>query len=147
MMPIETELRRIWASYYGVEWRVYLYRQGEDMEWSVRQDDQTPQFIGSATVRPQGVSSEGSAELIDIWITPQYRRQGLGSVLLEDVLSWCREQGHIQIFGSILNESDASYKGLERFYGNAGFEVSFNEERSERLGNMNGRIQKILKVA
>ena len=144
VMPREAEFRCGWTSRYGAEWNMYLYQEGNDLEWSVRQDRQTAYFIGSATVQPKDGSRTGSAELVNIWVTPQYRRQRLGSVILADVLVWCREQGHTHVYGSILNESDADYKGLKRFYERAGFEVSFDEERSRRVGNNNATFEQIL---
>ena len=115
------------------------------MRWSVRPDRQSPyDEIGAVDVRPETLRCGNKVELVWIWVDEQYRRQQLGLVLLSDVVDWCREQDYNRIYGKILNESAANFKGLKRFYEKGGFVVSFNEERSIRMGNNNATFKQIL---
>ena len=144
VMPRKAEVRCVWTGRYDDEWNVYLYEEGDYMKSSTRQDRQMAEPIGSVDLKPQDRGGRGSAELVFIWVTPQYRRQQLGRMMLADVIGWCRERAYGRIYGEILNETEANYKGLKRFYEGAGFEVSLKKERSERLGTFNAKIELIL---
>lgn len=75
--------------------------------------------------RPGGVSY--CLKLIEV--NQNYRKRGIGSVLLEEIIGFCREQRVQSLYG----EAKGDREQLRRWYAGRGFEVSSSDDISLRL--------------
>jgi GNAT superfamily N-acetyltransferase len=66
-----------------------------------------------------GIASDrrGVAELISMWVRPDWRRQGVGSRLVETVIEWAGEHGFKSLRLWVADGND----GAERLYSRHGF--------------------------
>lgn len=66
-------------------------------------------FIQSLSRSPLSWSAfEKEAYLDNIVVVPNYRRQGIGSALLNSARHWAKETGHTHMWGKIVNKNDPS---------------------------------------
>ena len=78
--------------------------------------------IGLATVTTsQGIELGLSAELEDLYVLPDARKQGVGHALIEAVREWCRCQGCTLVSVVVTSEGQAAHD-LIGYYREQGFE-------------------------
>jgi GNAT superfamily N-acetyltransferase len=78
--------------------------------------------VGMANARFSVSTAEGGPVLLleDVIVSASYRGAGIGSLLVEHILQWAREQGFLRV--SLL--TDADNHGAQRFYRRLGFTPS-----------------------
>ncbi len=93
--------------------------------------DQEGGLIGMATLfRDQHIISNHKAYLFGMYVSPEYRRQGVGTMLLEKVISQARALGLRQINLSVTSANEAPV----RLYESVGFERYGLEKDAMRIG-------------
>jgi aminoglycoside 6'-N-acetyltransferase I len=79
------------------------------------------QVIGVATVTTtEGIELGLSAELEDLYLLPEARRQGVGRALIEAVVNWCHGQGCTLVAVVVTAEGQAAHD-LIGYYRTHGF--------------------------
>jgi ribosomal protein S18 acetylase RimI-like enzyme len=92
---------------------------------------QEGELIGMATLyRDQHINSNHKAFLFGMYVSPEYRRQGVGKMLLEKVISQARALGLRQINLTVNNANEAPVGLYETF----GFERFGLEKETMRVG-------------
>lgn len=87
---------------------VFLARQGS-------------QTVGVATVTTSlGLEYGRSAEIEDLYVLPEARRQGIAVALIEAACAWCREAGVSVVLVTVTPQGNASH-GLLDYYTQRGF--------------------------
>jgi len=82
-------------------------------------EGETP--IGTATVTTGfGFETGRQAEIEDLYVLPDRRRQGVARALIGAALSWCRDRGCADVEVVVTPEGDASH-GLGAWYRSLGF--------------------------
>lgn len=93
--------------------------------------DRDGELIGMATLyREQHVKNDHKAHLYGMYVSPEYRCQGLGKDLLEKVVAQARGLGLRQINLSVNSDNDAAVRLYESF----GFERFGLEKDAMRIG-------------
>ncbi len=92
-----------------------------ERDWRQRLTQRT-QFVVRADHTPVGTAGcaddgDGGAELIALWVHPDWRGQGVGDLLVQAVLACAREEGHAEI-GLWVTEGNHA---AERLYMRHGF--------------------------
>jgi len=78
--------------------------------------------VGVATVTTtRGIEFGLSAELEDLYVVPEARGAGAGSMLIGAVKDWCRSQGCSLIAVVVTPEGQAAHN-LKEYYGGQGFQ-------------------------
>jgi GNAT superfamily N-acetyltransferase len=93
------------------EWRARL---GNGVTFAARVSGGRP--IGIATGIPG--ERDGNAELVGMWVHPEWRGRGVGGLLVEAVLAWARSQGRFQNLDLWVA---ADNPGAEALYARYGF--------------------------
>ncbi|EAQ67589.1 hypothetical protein MED121_16719 [Marinomonas sp. MED121] len=86
--------------------------------WLVKHE--TGQIMGHVDIRPYEDEHCQHRVLLGMGVDSHYRRQGLGRLLLEHSIEFCREQAHISWLD--LNVLSTN-QGAKQLYLNAGFQV------------------------
>ncbi|MGC4031722.1 MAG: GNAT family N-acetyltransferase [Tepidisphaeraceae bacterium] len=75
------------------------------------------QMAGGGVVGMIGVMhSDGSGEIRRLRVAETFRRQGIGSALLETALEFCREQNYLKVALDTFVEREAAVKLFEKFH-------------------------------
>ena len=69
--------------------------------------------VGAATGCPH-YDREGVAALVGMWVAPSARGRGLACVLIEEVITWAREEGYPHLYLDVADENAAAIKLYER---------------------------------
>ena len=97
-------------------------QERSEAEWRAALTSRT-RFVaesGSAavgTVSCGDGEATGVAALTAMWVDPGYRRQGVGDMLVDQVISWCRQNGFSQVVLWVVDGND----NAERLYRRHGF--------------------------
>jgi GNAT superfamily N-acetyltransferase len=91
------------------------------------------QAVGVATVQLSRSVEQGlPAEIGDLWVMPEQRRQGVARALVEACCAWAALQGSATIEVTITAEAEARHR-LAQFYQRLGFPHSGRLIRMRRL--------------
>lgn len=75
------------------------------------------QIPGGEVVGMIGVMlSDGSGEIRRLRVAEKFRRQGIGSALLETALEFCREQNYLKVTLDTFVEREAAVRLFEKFH-------------------------------
>jgi aminoglycoside 6'-N-acetyltransferase I len=106
----------------SVQIREHLIGLLADPESAVFLARQGTRPIGVATVTTsRGIELGLSAELEDLYVLPEARKQGAGHALIEAVREWCRRQGCTLVSVVVTPEGQAAHD-LMGYYREQGFE-------------------------
>ena len=67
------------------------------------------------------------ARLIDVRVSKQLENRGLGSLLVGQAITECKQRGHRGIEGKLSTVDSGHFDKLEYFYKRLGFSVTFYE--------------------
>jgi ribosomal protein S18 acetylase RimI-like enzyme len=70
--------------------------------------------VGIAAIYRNGIHKE-VGELVQVWISPEFRGSGVACSLMETVLRWCEESGIRKIFAKINLGNDRALKFYRKF--------------------------------
>jgi ribosomal protein S18 acetylase RimI-like enzyme len=106
-------------------------RLGDEVAYTLGAFDQEGGLIGLATLyREQHLKNDHKAHLFGMYVSPEYRRQGIGKALLEEIIARARKLGLRQINLSVNNANEAPVGLYESF----GFERFGLEKDAMRIG-------------
>jgi ribosomal protein S18 acetylase RimI-like enzyme len=106
-------------------------RLGDEVAQTFGSFNQNGELIGMATLyREQHKKNDHRAFLFGMYVSPEYRGQGVGKVLLEKVIARARALGLRQINLSVNNANEVPV----RFYESFGFERFGLEKDAMRIG-------------
>lgn len=107
-------------------------RLGDEVAQTLGAFDQEGELIGMATLyREQHHKYDHKAYLFGMYVSPEYRRRGIGNALLEEVIARARKLGLSQINLSVNNANEAPVGLYESF----GFERFGLEKDAMRIGD------------
>lgn len=129
------EIRRLDATSWAVYREVRLAALGEspgafgttlerastrsEAEWRATLLDRVT-FVAFAGTRPVGLVSGIAgplpevAELISMWVAPQYRRRSVGKRLVREVVDWARAEGYQEVRLSVVDDNPGALALYER---------------------------------
>lgn len=115
-------------------WRERLRGDDPDSaDWTTLVCEQDEQIVGFATYRPCGDADKDRAsvgELVAIYLLPAYWRQGLGSQMLDEVLSCFLKQALSEVTLWVIESNGQA----RRFYERAGFRADGMRKNETKLG-------------
>ncbi|OGD56781.1 hypothetical protein A2V71_01515 [Candidatus Berkelbacteria bacterium RBG_13_40_8] len=62
-------------------------------------------IVGIATIAPQGEMMSGVPTIVGIYVLPEFRRQGLGKILLLSAIERCQERGFPKVRIDVLSSA------------------------------------------
>ncbi|RBQ17877.1 GNAT family N-acetyltransferase [Spongiactinospora rosea] len=90
-----------------------------DAEWEARLEEGTPvRYVAVADGVDAGLvgifmderdEEPGTAHLISMWVDPAHRGRGIGSLLVEEALSWARTAGARRVGLWVVDANDAAF--------------------------------------
>ncbi len=103
----ERELR-----FTDAEWAARLQRwDGERGIGYLAMEGET--LCGIAGTLRDGADAEG-VQLVSMWTAPEYRRQGVGRLLVQEIMEWARERGAGVVRLMVTSNNEAAMRFYER---------------------------------
>lgn len=101
----------------------YFNEDGSAGFWVAREDDRVVGMIGVQR------RDENVAEVRRLRVHPDRRRRGIGSLLMEQAIRFCREKGYLKVILDTRVEREPAVRLFQKF----GFQLSRTRESDGRL--------------
>src|SRR5258708_38454612 len=99
---------------------IYASESGFGEEWWRQRLVDRTRFVAEVDGEPAGIVSggesglEGMAAVTTMWVDPNFRRQGVGDLLVKSVLDWARSTGYSRIVLWVTEGNEQAEKLYER---------------------------------
>ena len=110
----------------GRVWEIERADYGDAVIWDARAASVTGRYTASVTVTDGLGAFRPMAVLDDIRVDRRMEDQGVGSMLLGEVIEVCRERGHAGIEGQLSRTDSRRFDKLKHFYEKFDFTVTFH---------------------
>ena len=127
--------RFAWQDRVGAPWEIV--QRGDEpgsMEWFGRLQGTSGRWLCEASVQTHDRFGEllERGRLLDVKVCDLFENRGLGSMLVQEAIRECQQQGNRAIWGELARQHSDHFDKLQHFYGKLGFRVTFYPEPSPR---------------
>ena len=117
-----------WADKFGLVWDVYVIEDEKSLSWYAMPNGLGGRYSAYVETHDYKLNQMLTmARLIDVRVSKQLEDRGVGSLLVGQAITECKQRGHRGIGGDLSTVDGGHFDKLEYFYKRLGFSVIFYE--------------------